>query len=211
MNFANRAETTRAGPRAAAGLLLSVAAECGSATGMDAADERDAAEAARQLRRMQLSEERGPPSDIGDPGSDCALRTTTLAACAEWPPSVLTTAHGQACCRLALAFSLVPRLCPDELSDGLVPEPELLQRIGRHLHDQAVQRKADELQEIKARAMAILDTVLPELEAAYGGLNTLRMQDMVEARDFTPTQCRPVCEAVCVLLEKKPDIVGTES
>jgi hypothetical protein len=124
---------------------------------------------------------------------------------------VLTTAHGQACCRLALAFSLVPRLCPDELSDGLVPEPELLQRIGRHLHDQAVQRKADELQEIKARAMAILDTVLPELEAAYGGLNTLRMQDMVEARDFTPTQCRPVCEAVCVLLEKKPYIVGTES
>jgi hypothetical protein len=181
---------------------------------MDAADERDAAEAARQLRRMQLSEERGPPSDIGDPGSDCALRTTTLAACAEWrdqPPSVLTTAHGQACCRLALAFSLVPRLCPDELSDGLVPEPELLQRIGRHLHDQAVQRKADELQEIKARVMAILDTVLPELEAAYGGLNTLGMQDMVEARDFTPTQCRPVCEAVCVLLEKKPDIVGTES
>jgi hypothetical protein len=180
---------------------------------MEATDVRDAAEAARQLRRKQLSEEREPPSERsalgGVPGSRAL---STLVTCAQWldQASVLT-AHGQACCRLALGFSLVPRLCPDEFPDGIVPEPELLQRIGQHLHDQAIQRKVNKLQEIKSQAIAILDRVLPELEAAYAGIDTLRKQDMLEARDVTPKQCRPVCEALCVLMDKNPEIVGTES
>lgn len=171
---------------------------------------RDAAEALRQLRKEQLSEER--PSRHLDAAGILSALSILATPCATWvdQTSVLT-ARGQACCRLALAFNLVPRLCPDESPYGLVPEPDLLQHIGRHLLDQAVQRKIRALEDIKARAIEILDRVIPELSAAHDCIRILRKQDMLEARDITPKQCRPVCEAVCVLMDKKPQVVGDES
>lgn len=103
---------------------------------------------------------------------------------------------------------LVPSICA-ATSNAMYAESYV--HSCSNLHDQAVQRKANKLQEIKSQAMVILDRVIPELEAAYAGIDTLTKRDMVEARDVTPKQCRLVCEAICVLMDKNPEIVGTES
>lgn len=186
-----------------------------------AAREARDARATRQKelqRRIQLLEAAGFPSALGT--LDRASVTTPL---------------GQACCRLALACSLWPRLCSDSANDDLVPEPELLERIGLHLFEQAelkaaqrqieiteieitkietemaeteikIPKQYEEIREIKKRAEGILDTVMPELHAAFEALRSLKMNSIPEIRSLKmmPAQCVPVCEAICALCGIKP-------
>ena len=114
-----------------------------------AAREARDARATRQKelqRRIQLLEAAGFPSALGT--LDRASVTTPL---------------GQACCRLALACSLWPRLCSDSAND-LVPEPELLERIGLHLFEQAELKAAQRQIEITEIEITKIETEMAETE-----------------------------------------------
>ena len=135
-----------------------------------------------------------------------------LDSVAQAPADVLT-ALGQAYCRLALASSLNPRLC-DDSGDGLVPEPELLRRIGLHSLELAIQRKNQIAQTTRLYAMEILDKAVPKVNAAHLTLQELTLVDMSELKSWLrqprarlPPACLPVCDAVCVLMSLEPQIM----
>ena len=143
-------------------------------------------------RRVKLLEAAGFPSTLG------TLDRTSVA-----------TAHGQAYCRLALACSLHPRLCSDS-ADDLVPEPELLQRVGLHLLEQATAQRYEEHTEIRTRVSTILESGIPEVHAASEALHSIRVQDVHEIKNMSrlPASCVPVCEAVCVLMGVDCQMIG---
>ena len=127
----------------------------------------------------------------------------------------LPTSLGQACCRLALACSLQTRLWCSDSADGddaFVPEPELLQRIGLHLLDQATKQKLGEITEMQGRVTEMLDKAMPDVEAAYKAIDSMGMGGMTELNQALCNRksgwwtgaMMPLCEAICILHGIKP-------
>ncbi len=70
-----------------------------------------------------------------------------------------------------------------------------------------VRTQADQVAIVQADAQADLDVAMPALNKAVSALNSLDKKDITEVKSFAnpPPAVQIVMEAVCILLNQKPD------
>jgi dynein heavy chain len=98
------------------------------------------------------------------------------------------------------AEALLKQVAIDQADAAVVKE-----RVG---HDEAeVAAQAAEVRAVQADAQKDLDVAMPALSAAVKALDSLSKSDITEVKSFTkpPPAVQTVMEAVCILLEHKPD------
>jgi dynein heavy chain len=98
------------------------------------------------------------------------------------------------------AEKLLKQVAIDQADAAVVKE-----RVG---HDEAeVAGQAAEVRAVQADAQKDLDVAMPALDAAVKALNSLSKSDITEVKSFAkpPPAVQTVMEAVCILLDHKPD------